>query len=573
MIKVENLAISFNGREVFDNVNFILNDTDKIGLIGRNGCGKSTLMKILAGELTQDSGSIQKSKNLTIGYLRQYLTFEGANLVDEVCLSFPEHKREYFWEAEQILLKLGFSMEDLEKNPKNFSGGYQIRLNLAKLLAEDPDILMLDEPTNYLDIYSIRWLKGFLQSWEKGFILITHDRGFMDEVINNVVIVHRGESQKMIGNTQDMYDRISADEENYEKTRLNENKKRDQLEKFINRFRSKASMATRVQSKIKLLDKKGQKDQLDSIDNLDFKFNYKETTTNADLMEIEDLTFGYTEDNLLIKNFNFNLKKDDKVCIIGKNGKGKSTLLNLIAGELTPISGKISQNPKVETGFFGQTNIERMNLEHSIKEELKSTDESLLLQDIMRVAGVIMFPDDLANKKIKVLSGGERSRVLLGKVILKENNLLLLDEPTNHLDMESNLSLLSSIKFFKGAVFIVTHNEELIHEVANKLIVFDEGNITFFDGDYQEFLDKVGWSEEESAEPKKVKKANSSNNVNRKENKKSKKNNSGSEKSKLENLLLEKETELEKSLLAGKYSNIDLEKEIKELTKQLEDLS
>jgi ATP-binding cassette subfamily F protein 3 len=495
MLKLSNISISFSGKNVFDDISFLLNDNEKLGLIGRNGCGKTTLLKIIAGKLSNYGGAVVTSKNYRVGYLEQHLNFIGNTIVDEVCLSLPECQRDNFWEAEKILANIGFSQSDLQKPPREFSGGWQIKLNLAKLLASEADLLLLDEPTNYLDIISIRWLRQFLREWKKSFILITHDRSFMDSVITHTLIIHRGESKKVTGNTQDMLEQIQKDEETYEKTRINEDKKRKQLELFVGRFRYKSTLASRVQSVVKKLEKQEKKEELSKIKSLDFEFNYKHTITNKPFFQIKNLTFGYEKDNILIRNFSLDIKVGDRICVIGKNGKGKSTLLKLLTGELKPNSGNIEINEKVSCGYFGQTNVDRLNSENTIEEELWELDKTFPRSKILAAAGNMMFGGEDSKKKIKYLSGGERSRVLLGKIILQPANVLLLDEPTNHLDMEGCISLMEAIESFRGSVITVTHNEDFLNNIATRLVVFDNSQVFLFDGGYQDFLKKIGWKE------------------------------------------------------------------------------
>lgn len=573
MLKVENLSISFGDKEVFSDISFILNDKEKLGLIGRNGCGKTTLLKVIAGELEQGTGTINVSKGYTIGYLKQHLHFTADNIVDEVCLSLPEHKKDNFWEAEKILMELDFSIDDLKRSPNEFSGGWQIKLNLAKLLVSEPDLLLLDEPTNYLDIISIRWLKKFLKEWEKSFILITHDRKFMDDVIDHTLIIHRGISKKITGNTQDMYNKIMVDEETYEKTRKNEEKKREQIERFIERFRYKATKAKQVQSRVKFLDKKGVKEELSTIKNLDFVFKYIHFLGNSPICAIKDLTFGYNEKELLIKNFSCDIRLGDKICIIGRNGKGKSTLLKLIANEIQALSGKITFNEKCKAAYFGQMNVDRMNLNNTIEEELWETDKLLTRGQVLSVAGNMMFSGDDSKKLLKVLSGGEKSRVLLGKIILQPCNLLLLDEPTNHLDMESCVSLTDAINEFGGTVLLVTHNEELLYNIAEKLIVFDNNKVFFFDGGYQEFLEKIGWKLEQN-EDISTKKIVKKNNITSTEEKEKKRNDKYAKKQKddLENQILDLEIQMEERILKGDYFVNDLQVKIVNLEKKLKNL-
>lgn len=572
MLKLENISKSFNGKEIFSDINFILNDNEKLGLIGRNGCGKSTLLKIISGELEKDNGNIITSKNYKIGYLQQHLQFKEKTILDEVCSALPEYKQDNFWEVEKILQDIGFLMEDLNRSPDEFSGGWQIRLNLAKLLVAEPDLLLLDEPTNYLDIISIRWLKQFLKEWKKSFILITHDRVFLNDVITHTLIIHRGTSKKITGNVDQMYEQIAIDEENYEKTRLNENKKREQIEKYINRFRYKATLAKQVQSKIKMLDKQEQKEKLDDIQNLEFDFNYKNIITNKPFIEVANLTFGYEKDNILIKDFNFKVEKGDKICVIGKNGKGKSTLLKLLIGELYQNSGNIDINNKVDIGYFGQMNINRLNLNNTIEEELWEIDKILPRNKILNIAGTMMFTGDDYKKRLSVLSGGEKSRVLLGKIILKPCNLLLLDEPTNHLDMESCISLMEAINNFAGASVTITHNEDFLNNVANKLIVFDDDKTFVFEGGYQDFLREIGWSNEEEIKEVKVKSEKVINTVENNKNNKKIDKNFLKKKEKLENEIFELELKMEEMILGGNYNVADLQKKIDVKTAELEEM-
>lgn len=572
MLKLENISKSFNGKEIFSDINFILNDNEKLGLIGRNGCGKSTLLKIISGELEKDNGNIITSKNYKIGYLQQHLQFKEKTILDEVCSALPEYKQDNFWEVEKILQDIGFLMEDLNRSPDEFSGGWQIRLNLAKLLVAEPDLLLLDEPTNYLDIISIRWLKQFLKEWKKSFILITHDRVFLNDVITHTLIIHRGTSKKITGNVDQMYEQIAIDEENYEKTRLNENKKREQIEKYINRFRYKATLAKQVQSKIKMLDKQEQKEKLDDIQDLEFDFNYKNIITNKPFIEVANLTFGYEKDNILIKDFNFKVEKGDKICVIGKNGKGKSTLLKLLIGELYQNSGNIDINNKVDIGYFGQMNINRLNLNNTIEEELWEIDKTLPRNKILNIAGTMMFTGDDYKKRLSVLSGGEKSRVLLGKIILKPCNLLLLDEPTNHLDMESCISLMEAINNFAGASVTITHNEDFLNNVANKLIVFDDDKTFVFEGGYQDFLREIGWSNEEEIKEVKVKSEKVINTVENNKNNKKIDKNFLKKKEKLENEIFKLELKMEEMILGGNYNVADLQKKIDVKTAELEEM-
>lgn len=495
MIKAKDLSISFSGHEIFSDVNFIINAREKIGLIGRNGSGKSTFLKLILQKLEPDSGSVEIPRGYRIGHLEQHIHFTHNTVLEEVCSVLPAERDHEGWKGENILYGLGFSYEDLEKDPKKFSGGYQVKLNLAKLLLVEPQMLLLDEPTNYLDIHSIRWLKEFLNSWSGELILITHDRSFMDSVISHTLIIHRGEFKKIAGNTQGIREKIALEEEIYEKTRINEDKKRQKTQDWIDRFGAKASQASRVQSRVKMLEKQEVKGKLDNVETLDFKFNHTPYSTKENMIEVKGLNFGYLENLPLIQNLSFKVEDGDKICVIGKNGKGKSTLLKLLMEDLIPSKGTIKVNNKVKIGYFGQMNIDRLDKDLSVYEELQRTDETIHQSRVRQVCSNMMFSSDLAKKQIGVLSGGEKSRVMLGKILLKGVNLLLLDEPTNHLDMESCDSLLEAIKNFEGAVIIVTHDESFLREIANKLIIFDDNKTFEFEDSYEFFLKRIGWKD------------------------------------------------------------------------------
>ena len=565
MLKVQNLSISFDGKEVFNDLNFIVNDREKVGLIGRNGSGKTTLFKILSGKIKDYDGEVSVPKGYRIGYLEQHLKFTQKSVIEEACLALPEYKKDAVWDAEKILTELGFSEEDKQKSPIEFSGGWQIRLNLAKILIAEPDILLLDEPTNYLDILSIRWLKKFFKNYKGSIILITHDRSFMDDIIDHTIIIHRGTSIKITGNTQDMYDKIATDEETYEKSRINLNKKKAQIQKYIDRFRYKARLASGVQSKIKMVEKMGEKEKLANIESLDFDFKYKDFSGNSDMVNVDNIYFGYEKDNQLIKNLSFKIQKGDKICVIGKNGKGKSTLLKILIGELKQNSGDIKINSKTEIGYFGQTNIQTLNPNNTIEEELRTINPSLPRPTLLATAGRMMFSGDDSQKRINVLSGGEKSRVSLGKILLTPCNLLVLDEPTNHLDMESCEALMEALENFEGASIIVSHNEYLLNNIANKLIVFDNDETFLFDGNYPDFLTKIGWKNEEKVEKPKETKEKTIIKQKPKFNRK--------EKEKLENTIFEKELLLEELLEKQDYKAYGiLQKEVEGLEKKLEEM-
>ena len=498
MIQLSNLAKSFGGQTLFKDVNLKLASNQKIGFVGRNGSGKSTLFKIILGEEDYDSGDVSIPKNYMIGTLKQHLVFTEKTVREECALVLPEDEQWNFYKIEKLLFGLGFSEEDLDKNPMSFSGGYQIRINLVKLLATEPNMLLLDEPTNYLDIISLRWLRGFIKDFDGEVILITHDRDFMDSVTTHTMGVQRKGLRLISGDSHKYYSTLEMEDETYEKTKVNQDKKRKELEEFVARNKARASTAALAQSKQKELDKMDDMEDLQTDANLSFNFNYKETPAKV-IFRAENLGFGYNPDEPLFQNLTFAMEKGKRLAIIGKNGKGKSTLLNYIAGELPLQQGKLDFHPSTTFAHFGQTNIERLNIKATVVDEIASVHKDMGIPMARNIAGRMMFSGDLGDKKVEVLSGGERSRVMLGKIIATPANLLFLDEPTNHLDMQSIDALADAIDTFEGSLIMVTHSEMLLRRLADALIIFHKGGAEYFDGSYDEFLEKIGWEEEEGA--------------------------------------------------------------------------
>ncbi len=504
MIQVSGISKEFASRILFNDITFTINKGERVGFVGRNGCGKSTLFKIITGDVESDSGEISIPKAYSIGVLKQYIEFSKATVLEECMQVLSAEEQFDHYKAEKILFGLGFSDEDLHKEPTSFSGGYQIRINLAKILLKSPNLLLLDEPTNYLDIVSMRWLENFLRRYPGEIIIISHDREFMRQVCTHTMGLHRQRLIKVKGQFPEYKNKLEEEEAVYESTRLNQEKKKKEIEDFVTRFKAKASKAAQAQSRQKMLDKMEEMDALENINSLDFDFAYKEFQAKT-MVSSNDLSFGYDKSNPLFKELSFYVNKGDKIAIIGKNGKGKSTLLNLIASKLTPDTGKIESHQSVEIGHFGQTNINTLHDEYTIEEEIQSENSSLSQTKIRSICGTMMFSGEDAKKKISVLSGGEKSRVLLGKILAKENNLLLLDEPTNHLDQESIDALIDRLNAFKGAVIIVTHSELILRSLAKKFVIFHHDKCEEFIGSYDDFLDKIGWEEEIVTEKKKVK--------------------------------------------------------------------
>ncbi len=392
------------------------------------------------------------------------------------------------WKAEKILFGLGFKEEDMEKAPSSFSGGFQVRLMLAQTLLSSPDLLLLDEPTNYLDIVSVRWLKGFLNSWKGELLLITHDRQFMDDIVTHTAGIHRAKVRKIDGKTDKFYEQIARDEEIYEKTRINDEQKRKEFEQYITRFRAKARLAGLVQSRIKTLNKMEKKEKLETIKNLEFAFKYKPVTSKQ-IMRAENISFSYDGRKFLINDLSIIIGSEDKIAVIGKNGKGKSTLLKVLAGILPAASGNVIYHTGCVKGYYEQTNVSSLNPDNTIEEEIQSVSDTFDRTYVRNICGAMLFEQDAA----------------LGKIIANPQNVLMMDEPTNHLDMDACDSLIEAVDNFPGAVIMVTHNEMFLHALANRLIVFQDEYPYVFEGTYEEFLEKEGWQEENAAKIKEAK--------------------------------------------------------------------
>lgn len=494
MIQVDNLCMAFGGQTLFSRANFSLQKGERLGFVGRNGSGKSTLLRIMTKEESPDDGNITIKKNYLIGILNQHLRFIKQTVLEEAALGLRPGEEDFLYKAETILFGLGFSEENLMSPIEHFSGGYQLRLQLAKVLISEPDCLLLDEPTNYLDIVSIRWLAQFLQRWPGEFILITHDREFMDSVTTHTIGIHREKIRKVQGGTVTFYEQILQEEEIHEKTRTNLEKKRSHMQSFVDRFGAKANKATQAQSKLKMLGRIPVLEKLKEINSLDFQFR-EAPFYGKKMLEAQHVSFSYGDYDL-IKQLSLTVEKGERIAIVGKNGRGKSTVLRLLAQDRIPCHGSMKHSENLSIGYFGQTNIDRLHPEHTVEEEIWNANSKLNMTEVRSIAGLMMFSGDRANKSIDMLSGGEKSRVLIGKILASPCNLLLLDEPTHHLDMESIEALIDALEDFEGAVIIVTHSELILSRLAlDKIIVCHQGQQEIFLGGYETFLEKDGWND------------------------------------------------------------------------------
>ncbi len=497
MISIKNMSKQYATRVLFSDVSFDVLAGERVGLVGRNGHGKTTLFRIITGEEEPDEGKVFMPNNYAIGYLGQHLAFSKPTVLEEGCQGLSPEEMGAEWKVEKILSGLGFREEDFGRNPSELSGGFRMRIALTKALVSEPNMLLLDEPTNFLDIISIRWLEKFLRSWKGELIVISHDRDLVDSVTTHIVGIHRGRVRKCRGSTGKYYAQLHKDEELHEKRRVEDEKKRKQMMVYVNTFRSKASHAKGVQSSIKKLEKMEKLDKLEEIRTLSFSFNY-EPFRAGQVMDVNDLTFSYDgRQPYLISGLNFTVNRHDKICIVGKNGKGKTTLLKLLSGRLTPVGGSVKTHTAALPAYYEQANTADLNDELTVEEEISLGRAFIEKSRVRGICGAMMFSGDDAEKKVKVLSGGERSRLLLGKLLVAPSNILFLDEPTHHLDIESCQAMMDAVRDFEGAALVVAHDEHFLNEVATKLIVFKNDKVFFYPGTYREFLDSIGWEDDE----------------------------------------------------------------------------
>ncbi len=533
MISVNNLTINFGGRFLFDNISFLINPNDKIGLIGRNGTGKSTMMKILKGTEEPTSGQIIFPKFFNIEYLPQELAVESDNTVyDEVYSSLKEivsledrlesinheisERQDYHTEdytklieemsllndrlrilgshtvqsdIEQILTGLGFKREEFSKLYKEFSGGWQMRIELAKILIRKPDCILLDEPTNHLDIESVRWLERFLKNYPGAIIIISHDRTFLDNVTSRTIELINGKIYDMPYNYTDY---ITAREEQKEQELnafKNQQKQIAQTEKFIERFRYKSTLATRVQSRIKALDRID-RIEIEDEEGKKVKIRFPQPPRSARVVVEASKLSKYYGNLLVLKNIDFVLERGEKVAFVGRNGEGKSTLSKIIAG-LEEFQGNLTIGNGVTIGYFAQQQTTHLDLNSTIFETIDNASTGESRTQVRTLLGAFLFSGNDVYKKIKVLSGGEKSRLSLAKLILQPSNLLILDEPTNHLDMMAKDVLKQALMNYEGTMIIVSHDREFLEGLTDKTFEFKDNIISGYVGDINEYLDKT----------------------------------------------------------------------------------
>lgn len=527
---LQNVTFEFGARTIVEDATWHIQPGERIGLIGYNGTGKSTLLKLLVGEYLPSGGTVERSRTTSIGYLHQdLLSFDTNDSILQVALGAFEkvlqlekeieelgkelertgdektlheysdklHELETLGgynihhRTEEVLQGLGFSNADLTRPYKEFSGGWRMRVLLAKMILQQPDLLLLDEPTNHLDLPSIEWLEKYLQHYQGSVVIVSHDKYFLNRMVTKIVEVYQQQLHIYNGN-YDYYEREKAIRvEMQQKAYENQQDYIRQNERLIERFRAKASKAAMAQSLIKKLDKLERIEEAE-IERPNIRINFRvDKTPGKVLVELKNVSKAFG-DNVIIENSSVEIDRDDKIALIGANGKGKSTLLRIIAGVEKFSNGERKWGHNVEESFYAQHQLEALNVNNTILDEMKECGSQMTELELRGLLGCFLFSGDDADKKIKILSGGEKARVALAKVIVSKANFLMLDEPTNHLDMHSCDLLIDSLNKYQGSIILVSHDRYFVSKTANKIWEIVDHQIKEFKGGYEEW---VAWKE------------------------------------------------------------------------------
>ena len=533
MISVDNLTVEFGGFTLFDGVSFVVNKKDRIALVGKNGAGKSTMLKIFAGLQSPTSGAISKPKEVTIGYLPQQMTLTDTRTVREEAETAFDHVRQleetinrlneelanrtdyesagyqalidrvtslsehyqmmggnnYYAELERTLIGLGFKRSDLDRPTAEFSGGWRMRIELAKMLLKNPDVLLLDEPTNHLDIESIQWLETFIATRANAVILVSHDRAFLDNTTTRTIEIELGRIYDYRAKYSDYV--VLRKERREQQLRAYENQQKmiADTEAFIERFRYKATKAVQVQSRIKQLDKV-ERIEVDEVDTAMLNLKFPPAPRSGSYPVIAEEVAKRYGDHLIFDHVTFTIHRGDKVAFVGKNGEGKSTLVKCIMGEITDYTGKLELGHNVKIGYFAQNQAQLLDENRTVFETIDYVAQGDIRTKIRDILGAFMFGGEASDKKVKVLSGGERTRLAMIRLLLEPVNLLILDEPTNHLDMRSKDVLKDALKAFDGTVIVVSHDREFLDGLVDKVYEFGNQRVVEHLGGIYDFLEK-----------------------------------------------------------------------------------
>lgn len=531
LYQISNASVSFGDDDILDSINFEIRDREKIAIVGRNGCGKTTLLKLISGEIEftkRDSDEdvfIAKSGNPEIGYLKQ-IAFEDPELsmeseIRKVFRSIEDMKKKldgmaialetdhseraikeytdfedyftsiggYYYEKEYetLIHKFGFCDADKNKPLKEFSGGQQTKIAFIKLLLSKPDILLLDEPTNHLDVETIEWLEGYIKNYPKAVVIVSHDRMFLDNIVDVVYEIEYHTTKRYKGNYSDF---VRMKRENHEKLLKDysaQQKEIARLQAIVDRFKNKPTKASMARSKLKAIEHMVKIDRPDEYDNKTFHTNFQpESVTGNDVLFVKDLSIGYDHE---LSRINIDIKKGDKLGILGGNGLGKSTFLKTIVGNIPPLQGEYRFGTGVEIGYFDQQ-MAMYSSDKTVLEDFWDEFPSLTQTEIRNMLGAFLFSGDDVFKKVNMLSGGEKVRLALCKIFKRRPNVLILDEPTNHMDIVGKETLESMLKDYKGTLIFVSHDRYFIKQVSQRIMAFEHGNTSVFNFGYEEYLEK-----------------------------------------------------------------------------------
>lgn len=488
MLSIEHLSIEFSARPILNDISFLVNKKDRIALVGKNGAGKTTLLRLIAGEYTPTSGTIAKDNDLTIGYLPQVMLHKDGNtLQEEVMTVFQgEDQARFIAEMDRTIIGLGFERKDFDRPCTEFSGGWRMRIELAKILLQHPDLLLLDEPTNHLDIESIQWLEDFINASNMTVIVVSHDRAFIDNITHRTIEITLGRIydynvpySKFVELRQERHDQQV-------RAYLNQQKMIQETEDFIERFRYKATKAVQVQSRIKQLDKL-ERLEVDLEDTSRLNLRFPPAPRSGDFpVIIQDLTKAFG-DHTVIQDVNLTIRRGEKVAFVGKNGEGKTTLVRCIMDQLD-YEGILKIGHNVKIGYFAQNQASLLDGELTVFDTIDRVAVGDIRTKIRDILGAFMFGGEASEKKVKVLSGGERSRLAMIRLLLEPCNLLILDEPTNHLDMPSKDVLKEALRDFNGTVICVSHDRDFLDGLVQKVYEFGGGKVREHIGGIYDFL-------------------------------------------------------------------------------------
>ena len=496
MISVEHLSIEYSSRPILDDITFLINPRDRVALVGKNGAGKTTLLRLLAGVETPTSGRISKMGDLTIGYLPQVMMHvDGKTLREDVMGVLGDKARgdeargeeaRFIAEMDRTIIGLGFERKDFDRPCSEFSGGWRMRIELAKILLQHPDLLLLDEPTNHLDIESIQWLEEFLKNNGSALVLVSHDRAFLDNVTTRTIEITLGRIYDY--NAPYSQFKVLRQERHEQQVRayMNQQKMIQETEEFIERFRYKATKAVQVQSRIKQLEKL-ERLEVDLEDNSRLSLRFPPAPRSGDFpVIVEDLRKDFGE-HMVFQDATFTIRRGEKVAFVGKNGEGKTTLVRCIMGQLDYM-GQLKIGHNVKIGYFAQNQAALLDGELTVFQTIDNVAVGDIRTQIRNILGAFMFGGEASEKKVKVLSGGERSRLAMIRLLLEPCNLLILDEPTNHLDMQSKDVLKAALKEFNGTVICVSHDRDFLDGLVDKVYEFGGGKVREHLGGIYDFL-------------------------------------------------------------------------------------